>query len=104
MTKQDIIHQISGQTGVNSQISQSVLDAFFEVVKSAVVQGETVYIRTFGSFGPKHRAAKVARHINQNTALTVEACTLPAFKPSREFVNQVRLRPVDPELTQKRSS
>lgn len=90
MTKQDVLHQISEQTGLNSQVSRLILEAYFEVVKAAVSQGETVYIRTFGSFGPKRRAAKVARNITQNTALRVEAHTVPSFKPSPEFFDQVR--------------
>lgn len=94
MTKQDVLRQISEQTGLDPQVSRSILEAYFEVIKAAVSQGETVYVRTFGSFGPKQRAAKVARNIAQNTALQVEAHTIPYFKPSPEFFDQVRARTV----------
>ncbi|MBC3789351.1 HU family DNA-binding protein [Spirosoma utsteinense] len=97
MTKQDIIRRISQRTGIDPDINRSVIDAFFEVTKSAVEQGQTVYVRTFGSFGPKHRAAKVARNITQNTAMQIEAHTIPYFKPSLEFINQVRRLKVDAE-------
>jgi DNA-binding protein HU-beta len=94
MTKQDVISQITKQTGLDPQISRSIIEAYFELVKTAVGQGETVYVRSFGSFGPKQRAAKVARNITQNTALRIEAHTIPYFKPSLEFVNQVRAQKV----------
>ena len=94
MRKQDVINQISEQTGLDPQLSRSILEAYFEVVKTAVSQGETLYIRSFGNFGPKQRAAKVGRNINENTALRIEAHTIPHFKPSPEFVDQVRARPV----------
>ncbi len=91
MTKQDVINRVTEQTGLDAEVSRSIIEAYFEVVKTAVGQGQTVYVRSFGSFGPKHRAAKVARNIAQNTALRVDAHTIPSFKPSPEFVNQVRV-------------
>lgn len=95
MTKQEIIRRVSQQNGTDPEVNRSVIETFFEVVKSAVTQGETIYIRTFGSFGPKHRAAKVARNLMHNTAMQVEAHTIPAFKPSPELVKQARQLKVD---------
>ena len=94
MTKQEIIRRVSQQNGTDPEVNRSVIETFFEVVKSAVTQGETIYVRTFGSFGPKHRAAKVARNVTQNTAMPIEAYTIPFFKPSREFNDQVRAQEV----------
>lgn len=99
MTKQDVIHRISRQTGIDPALGRAILDAFFDVVKSAVVQGDTVYVRTFGSFKPRQRAAKTARNITQNTAMLLEPQTKPYFKPSLEFINQVRLLKVDTQLS-----
>ena len=87
--------QVSQQTGLDPLISRSIIESFFEVVKSAVTQGDTIYVRKFGSFGPKHRGAKTARNINQNTAMPIEAHTIPYFKPSPELLSQVRLLKVD---------
>lgn len=94
MTKQDVLRQITEQTGLDPQLSRSIMEAYFEVVKTAVSQGETVYVRSFGSFGPKQRAAKLARNIAQNTAFRIEAHTIPYFKPSAEFFTQVRAQNV----------
>jgi DNA-binding protein HU-beta len=96
MTKQEVIRRISQQNGTDPEVNQSVIETFFEVVKSAVTRGETIYVRTFGSFGPKRRAAKVARNIRQRTVMQVDAHTIPAFKPSPEFLNQVRQLNADP--------
>jgi DNA-binding protein HU-beta len=90
MTKQDVLHRIKEQTGIDPPLSRSIVDAFFEVVKEAVSEGETIYIRSFGRFGPKQRARKLGRNISTNTALVIEAHIIPSFKPSAEFVHQVR--------------
>jgi DNA-binding protein HU-beta len=90
MTKQDVFRQISEKTGLDFLTSRLVVESFFEVVKDALIEGEPIYIRTFGSFQVKPRAAKVGRNISQNTAVKIEAHVVPTFKPSLEFTDQVR--------------
>lgn len=96
MTKQDVIQQISERTSLDPLISRSIVESFFEVVKDALIEGEPIYIRTFGSFILKQRAQKIGRNISQNTAVTIAAHVIPSFKPSPEFTNQVKAqkRPV----------
>jgi len=94
MTKQDIITQVSKRTGLDPLTSRSVLESFFEVVKEALTQGEPIYVRHFGSFILKQRAPKIARNINQNTAVKIAAHVIPSFKPSREFTDQVRAQDI----------
>jgi DNA-binding protein HU-beta len=90
MTKQDVFDQVSERTGIDGLTSRFVIESFFEVVKESLIKGEPIYVRTFGSFILKERAPKVARNISQNTALTIAAHVVPAFKPSLEFTTQVR--------------
>jgi DNA-binding protein HU-beta len=97
MTKQDVINQVSQQTGLDPLTSRSVIESFFEVIKDALIAGKPIYIRTFGSFIVKQRAAKLARNISQNTAVRIAAHVSPSFKASREFADQVRAREVTGE-------
>ena len=90
MTKQDVITQVSEQTGLDGLTSRTIMESFFEVVKKSLERGEPIYIRTFGSFQVKQRAAKIGRNISQNTAVQIDAHVIPSFKPSREFIDQVR--------------
>ena len=92
MTKQDVINRVTRQTGLDPQASRLILEAFFEVVKDSLIEGEPIYVRTFGSFMLKQRAGKTARDIKANTALLVAPHVIPFFKPSPEFVNQVKGR------------
>ena len=90
MTKQDVLQRIREKAGIDTQLGQLIVESFFDVVRTAVSQGETIYIRQFGSFGPKPRAQKVARDLKTNTAILVAAHTIPYFKPSPAFMDQVR--------------
>ena len=91
MTKLDVINKIHQQSGIHPVIGRAIVESFFEVIKVAITQGKAVHIRQFGSFQPKRRSAKIARSISKNTSMPLEACTIPNFKPSAEFVNKVRL-------------
>ena len=92
MTKQEVSQRIAEQTGLDPLMSKQIIEAFFEVVKESLTLGEPTYIRHFGSFILKQRAQKTARHISQNTALTVAAHVAPAFKASPDFMGRVRAR------------
>lgn len=90
MTKADIINRIADKTGVPKVDVLVAIEAFFKEVKSSLKEGEPVHVRGFGSFLLKRRAAKTARNIRQNTAVQIPEHTIPAFKPSVEFMDLVR--------------
>jgi DNA-binding protein HU-beta len=60
-----------------------------ESLKQSLVKGNNVYLRGFGSFIYKQRAEKTARIFSKNTTITIPAHRIPAFKPSKSFVNRV---------------
>lgn len=103
MTKQDVVNQVRERTGIDPETSRSVIESFFEVVKEGLTNGEPIYIRTFGSFILKQRASKVGRNISQNTAVQIAAHVIPSFKPSREFVEQVRAQEVPVSIKKAKS-
>ena len=92
MTKQDIVAQVSQKTGVDKATAQNVVEAFMATVKEDMINGNEVFLRGFGSFIIKRRAEKTARNITRNTTLIVPAHNIPAFKPSKEFLNAVAKR------------
>ena len=51
---------------------------------------ENVYLRGFGSFISKHRAAKTARDIGKKTSITIEAQDIPSFKPAKAFIDEMK--------------
>ena len=61
-----------------------------ESVKNLLLKKESVFLRGFGSFIIKHRAAKTARNISKNTTITIAAHDLPSFKPAKSLVEQMR--------------
>ena len=90
MTKAEIVNEIAKETGIQKETVSTVVEAFMESVKNSLAKGNAVYLRGFGSFIIKHRAEKAARNITKNTTMTIPAHNIPAFKPAKVFVNEVK--------------
>ncbi len=90
MTKADIVNEISKSTGVEKAQVQQIVESFMDSIKDAMVAQNNVYLRGFGSFIIKKRAAKVARNISKNTTITIPAHNIPAFKPAKSFAAKVK--------------
>jgi DNA-binding protein HU-beta len=94
MRKADLVNVISERTGVPKVDVLVTLESFFKEVKINLAAGEHIYIRGFGSFIVKKRAAKVGRNIKKNIAVHIPEHFVPAFKPSKEFIGD--LKDLDP--------
>ena len=90
MTKADIVNEISKNTGIEKVTVQKTVEAFMETVKDSLSNDKNVYLRGFGSFIVKKRAKKTARNISKNTTIIIPAHNIPAFKPAKTFVNEVK--------------
>ena len=90
MTKADIVNEIAKSTGLEKAAVLATVEKFMEVVKESLVSGENVYLRGFGSFIVKTRSAKTARNISKNTTIIIPEHNIPAFKPAKVFMEEVR--------------
>ena len=90
MTKADIVNEISKNTGIEKVTVQKTVESFMESVKGSLTDGKNVYLRGFGSFIVKKRAEKTARNISKNTTIIIPEHSIPAFKPAKTFVAQVK--------------
>ncbi len=104
MTKADIINEIAKNTGLPKEDVLRTVEAFVETIKTSLGEGKrlqaqgkadlakehNVYLRGFGSFIVKTRAKKTARNISKNTTIIIPEHSIPAFKPSKEFVEKLK--------------
>ncbi|MBQ1722831.1 MAG: integration host factor subunit beta [Muribaculaceae bacterium] len=90
MTKADIVSEISKATGVDKASVLLTIEKFMETVKDSLANGENVYLRGFGSFIVKTRSEKTARNISKNQTIIIPEHQIPAFKPAKVFMEQVK--------------
>ena len=90
MTKADIVREIAKKTGIENATVLASVEAFMETVKESLANEENVYLRGFGSFILKKRAAKTARNISKYTTLIIPEHNIPAFKPAKTFAEMIK--------------
>jgi DNA-binding protein HU-beta len=90
MTKADIVASIADETGMERNEVLKTVESFMASVKDSLAKGENVYLRGFGSFIVKERAEKTGRNISRNTSIVIPAHNVPAFKPAKTFVEEVK--------------
>ncbi len=90
MTKADIVNEIAKNTGIDKVTVLTTVESFMEAVKDSLSKDENVYLRGFGSFIVKKRAEKTARNISKNTTIIIPEHNIPAFKPAKLFVSQIK--------------
>ena len=90
MTKAEIVTKISNDLGIEKTDVLATVEAFMNEVKGSLESGNNVYLRGFGSFVIKTRAEKIGRNILKNTTIRIPAHSVPAFKPAKVFVDDVK--------------
>src|SRR6188472_3549931 len=90
MRKADLISEIADKTGIPKVDVMVTLETMFKEIKKSLITGENIYIRGFRSFITKKRAAKIGRNIKKNIAVEIPEHYIPAFKPAKEFVQDIK--------------
>lgn len=90
MTKAEIVNEIAKTTGIDKSAVLATIENFMTIVKDSLAEGENVYLRGFGSFIVKTRCEKTARNISKNTTIIIPEHKIPAFKPARCFMDEVK--------------
>lgn len=84
MTKADIVNEVSLATGMPKKEVGIVVEAFMDAVKESLLKKkENVYLRGFGSFNIKRRAAKTARNISKTLLSPSQLTTCLASSQQR---------------------
>ena len=92
MTKAELVNAIANKLGTEKNETQRIVEAFMQEIRTTMYNGDNVYLRGFGSFIIKTRAAKTGRNISKNTAIQSPAHNITAFKPSKTFVEKVKTK------------
>ena len=82
-----MVAEISNVTGVEKEKALNVIEAMMVVVKEKTADGEDIFLRGFGTFTTKTRAAKIGRLIKENKSVVVPEHKIPYFKPCEDYKN-----------------
>ena len=91
MTKADLVEQVAEAIGpgVTKKDCALVVDGFLNAVKLALVSGDNIEIRGFGTFKVRKRKTRVARNPRTGDPVDVPPRSVPVFKPSKHLRSRV---------------
>lgn len=85
MTKAELVENISEETGVNKKDTGIIVNLIMENIGQALVDGDKVELRGFGSFKVKTRRSRLARNPRTGESVNVPAKRVPFFKASNDL-------------------
>lgn len=89
ISKKQLVDQIAAKTDATKTDINTILDAYIDVVKSNVAEGNKVQLVGFGAFELRHRAARKGRNPQTGKEIEIAVSNVPAFKPGKSFKDEV---------------
>ena len=89
MNKSDLIEALSRESGLTFKMSEEAVNTFFDDMADALLNGERVEIRGFGSFKIKKYKRYQGRNPKTGEVLKIKAKKLPSFKCGKELKERV---------------
>jgi len=85
MTKADIVKILAEQVGLTRREAAATLGVVLDGIVAALVGGDKVELRGFGSFRTRKRQPRQGRNPRTGTKVAVPAKVVPYFKPGKQL-------------------
>jgi integration host factor subunit beta len=89
VNKSDLIEVLSEEAKLDSQSAEFVVDEVFNAMREALVKGDGVEIRGFGSFMVRKYDSYTGRNPKTGKNISVSPKKLPFFKVGKELRERV---------------
>jgi len=90
MTKSDLIERLSeSNIELTKRDAETIVNSIFDSISDALVGGDRVEIRGFGSFTVRERDSRDARNPKSGELVRIPAKKTPFFKTGKELRERV---------------
>jgi integration host factor subunit beta len=89
MNKIDIINKVAEDMKLNQKVAKIAVDTIVDTIKQAIVKGERVEIRGFGSFTIRTYKPYKGRNPKTGQLVDVRPKKLPYFKVGKELKEMI---------------
>ena len=90
LTKAQLAELLFEQIGLNKRESKDMVDAFFNLVSSSLVNGQDVKITGFGNFQIRTKAPRPGRNPRTGEAIPIDARRVVTFHASQKLKEQIQ--------------
>lgn len=96
LTKAELADILFEQVGLNKREAKELVDAFFEEIRCALVDGELVKLSGFGNFQLRDKTSRPGRNPKTGESIPISARRVVTFHASQKLKSQVHGLPSDP--------
>lgn len=89
MIKADLVNKISKEMNISKQEAETGVNIFFESIKEAILSGDEIELRGFGSFRFRQRNSRAGRNPRTGEPVHVPPKKVLYFKPSKILKNMI---------------
>ncbi|MGI5888328.1 MAG: HU family DNA-binding protein [Oscillospiraceae bacterium] len=90
MTKSELISSVAESAGISKKDAGKAVTAVFDTITDAMKKGDKVSLVGFGTFAPKHRAARTAMNPATKKKIKIPAMTVPSFKAGKALKDALK--------------
>ena len=91
LTKKDLINQVYMQIGFSKNISESLIEDFFNLIVDSLQKSGKIKISKFGTFTIRSKKSRIGRNPKTKEEKKIAERNVVLFKPSKEFKEIINL-------------
>ena len=85
LTKAEMAERLFVEVGLNKRESKEFVDAFFDVVRDALVKGDQVKLSGFGNFDLREKNQRPGRNPKTGEEIPISARRVVTFRPGQKL-------------------
>ena len=85
MNKNDLVNQVSDNTGLSKSDSAKAVDSVLDTITDTLKSGGDVRLVGFGTFLVSKRRATTGRNPQTGAAINIPAANVPKFRPGKSL-------------------
>lgn len=92
LTKAQLAELLFEKIGLNKRESKDMIDAFFDLIATSLVEGSDVKISGFGNFTIRTKAPRPGRNPRTGEAIPIRARCVVTFHASHKLKEQIQIQ------------
>jgi integration host factor subunit beta len=89
MVKSELIQKLSEKANIQPKIAEIAVNTVFDAMTDALMKGEGIEIRGFGSFKVREYRGRTGNHPRTGSSIEIPAKRRPFFKVGKELKERI---------------
>jgi DNA-binding protein HU-beta len=89
MTKSELISTVAAKAGLKKKEAEATVNAVFDEISNALIEGNKVQIIGFGTFDVRERKARQGKNPQTKETIEIPASKSAAFRPGKALKDAV---------------